>query len=208
MSTPVDPEPGVAPLGTGAPPADTSGTAPATSPAPSAGDPPTRRWALILAGAGLLALAAFWTWALLFASKESVNRVGDRAWAAAAQARCRVAVDERVALTDQTVVDRSDPAQIARRASLIDVATDGLESMLDDITSPLPNDDKGQAIVPMWAEDYRTYLQDRRDYTDELRAGDLGPFRETAVGSIPISEKLTTFATDNEMPACAPPADL
>ena len=46
--------------------------------------PPSRwrfvaRVALVL---GLICFAAFWTWALFFASKEPVNRIGDRAWAA------------------------------------------------------------------------------------------------------------------------------
>ena len=43
---------------------------------------------------------------------------------------------------------------------------------------------------------------------DELRAGRNEPFAETAVDGIPISDKLATFAGDNDMPSCAPPIDL
>ena len=32
-----------------------------------------------------------------------------------------------------------------------------------------------------------------------------GPFTETAVDGVPISERIETFAGDNEMPSCAPP---
>ena len=71
-----------------------------------------------------------------------------------------------------------------------------------------PTDDKGLAIVPQWEADYRTYLENRRAFTDALRAGENEPFTEAAVDGIPISEKLEQFAGDNEMPSCAPPRDL
>ena len=43
-----------------------------------------------------------------------------------------------------------------------------------------PTDEKGRAIVPDWEADYRTYLQNRRDFADELRGGENVPFREAA----------------------------
>ena len=43
------------------------------------------RGLIIVAVAGL---AAFWVWALFFASKEAVNKIGDREWAARAEAIC------------------------------------------------------------------------------------------------------------------------
>jgi hypothetical protein len=97
---------------------------------------------------------------------------------------------------------------LVERGNLIDRVTDVVERMLDDVVAVEPVDDKGRAIVPLWEADYRTYLEDRRRFADELRAGHNDPFRETALDGIPISEKLETFAGDNEMPACAPPHDL
>ena len=41
-----------------------------------------------------------------------------------------------------------------------------------------------------------------------LRQGHNEAFHEAAVDGIPISDKLTRFAGDNEMPTCAPPLDL
>ena len=38
-----------------------------------------------------------------------------------------------------------------------------------------------------------------------LRSGQDGPFTETAVNSVPMTERIETFAGDNEMPSCAPP---
>jgi hypothetical protein len=105
-------------------------------------------------------------------------------------------------------VDESDPAMLVERGDLIDRVTDVIERMLDDVVAMQPTDDKGRAIVPLWEADYRTYLANRRDFADELRAGHNDAFRETAVDGIPISDKLEVFAGDNDMPACAPPHDL
>lgn len=162
------------------------------------------RWGSYLAAAGGALLVTFWTWALLFASKESVNRVGDREWAQRAQVRCAAAVAQRNELVDTTPIDE-DRSSLRRRAELLDKATDTIDSMLDDLEADLPDDDKGRAIVPMWIADYRTYVSDRRSYADEVRTGTNSAFREHAVDGIPISDKLQVFATDNEMPACAPP---
>jgi hypothetical protein len=153
-------------------------------------------------------LAAFWVWALFFASKEAINKIGDRRWAARAESICEAAQARRQALLDERVVDAEDPAMLAERAGIVDQATAIVETMLDDVVAVAPNDDKGMAIVPQWEADYRTYLEDRRTFTNRLREGANEPFTETAVDGIPISEKLEQFAGDNEMPSCAPPRDL
>jgi hypothetical protein len=153
-------------------------------------------------------LAAFWAWALFFASKEAVNKIDDRAWAERAERICADAQAERDELTDERRLDPDDPAMLAERAAIVDEATAIAETMLDDVVAVAPDDDKGQAIVPQWEADYRTYLDNRREFTAVLRAGENEPFRETAVDGIPISEKLEQFASDNEMPSCAPPRDL
>jgi hypothetical protein len=160
---------------------------------------------VIVAVAGL---AAFWVWALFFASKEAVNKIGDRAWAARAEAICESAQAGREALVDERLVDPEDPAMLAERGAIVDEATDIVETMLDDVVAVTPSDDKGQAIVPQWEADYRTYIANRRQFSQRLRAGENEPFTEAAVDGIPISEKLEQFAGDNEMPSCAPPRDL
>ena len=163
------------------------------------------RTVIIVAVAGL---AAFWVWALFFASKEAINKIGDREWAARAESICESAQAERATLVDERVIDPDDPAMLAERGDIVDEATDIVEAMLDDVVAVTPTDDKGQAIVPQWEADYRTYLANRRDFSDRLRSGENEPFTEAAVDGIPISEKLEQFAGDNEMPSCAPPRDL
>ena len=156
----------------------------------------------------VVGFAAFWIWALFFASKESINKIGDRAWAERAERICADADAAAEALADLRLVDEDDPAMVAERGDLVDRATDIVEQMLDDVVAVAPTDAKGADLVPLWEADYRTYLEDRRRFADLLRAGDNEPFTETAVDGIPISDKLERFAADNEMPACAPPHDL
>jgi hypothetical protein len=169
----------------------------------------TNPWVRALLTLIVIGFAAFWIWALFFASKESVNRIDDRAWAERAEQICVDATEARIELTDLTRIDQAGPELIMRRAAIVDESTDILERMLDDVVAVDPSDEKGRGIVPLWEEEYRTYLQDRRNYADRLRAsGENLPFTETPVQGIPISERLTTFAAENDMPACAPPIDL
>lgn len=164
----------------------------------------TRTLALI----GFGVFATFWIWALFFASKEGVNRIEDRAWVELAQSICETAADERTALANYTRLDEGGAELILQRAEIVDEATDTLERMLNSLEALPLTGEKGQAIIPLWIDEYRTYLGDRRNYTAQLReSGENLPFYETA-NQIPISERLATFAADNEMPACKPPLDL
>jgi hypothetical protein len=176
---------------------------PATTDAP--GRPSPWRWLVLLV---VIGFAAFWIWALFFASKDPVNGIDEPAWTERAQEICEAAEDEREALADFRRVDPDDPAMLVEKAAIVDQATDILERMLDEVVAEQPTGAKGAALVPLWEADYRTYLQDRREHADDLRAGNNRAFAETVVDGIPISDKVAQFAGDNRMPACAPPTDL
>lgn len=170
--------------------------------APDEPTPPVTGWTIVrrgLAVVGFGLFAAFWIWALFFASKTAVNKIDDRAWAERAERICDEVEVELAALDTQTSTD------LLVRADLVERSTDLLAAMLDDLEAVPPTDEKGRAIVPDWIADYRTLLNDRYAYADQLRSGEDGPFRETAVSNVPITERLETFAGDNEMPSCAPP---
>lgn len=175
---------------------------------------PVVRWTVrVLMIALFAAFVAFWTWALFFASKEAVNKIDDRAWAARAEQICTEANEARLELSDYRSIVDADEAEVAalirERADIVDRATDILEQMLDDVVAVPPADEKGRAIVPQWEAEYRAYLAGRRAYADDLReTGENLPFYEPGADGIPVSERLETFAGDNEMPACAPPRDL
>lgn len=153
----------------------------------------------MLLGGGVILFAAFWIWALFFASKTAVNKIGDEAWAERAESIC-ADYDLQV----RALSALADP-DLDVRADLVDESTDLLSDMLDELVAVTPQDDKGQAIVPDWVEEYHILLADRYRYADQLRSGQNVPFTETAVNGVPVTERLETFAGDNDMPSCAPP---
>jgi hypothetical protein len=162
----------------------------------------------VVLGLVVIGFAVFWIWALFFASKESINRIEDRTWAARAQVICERATAERELLADYRRIDPGDPALLRERADIIDRSTDIVESMLAEVSAVAPADAKGRDIVPQWEAEYRIYIENRRDFAAVVREGAYEPFREAKTSGIPISERLETFTVHNEMPACAPPRDL
>ncbi|WP_040490934.1 hypothetical protein [Ilumatobacter nonamiensis] len=153
----------------------------------------------VLGFIGAVAFVSFWFWALFLIDKTAVNKIDDQEWTARAEQICEpVEVELRR-------LDLERTADLDGRADLVDRSTDMLAAMLDDLEAVEPSDEKGRAIVPDWIADYRTLLDDRYAYADRLRAGEDGPFSETPVQGVPITERIETFAGDNEMPSCAPP---
>src|SRR6188472_4362656 len=126
-------------------------TTTATPPsAPAEASPRRTFWRYVILAVVVL-FAAFWVWALFFASKEAANKIGDSAWAARAEQICTAAKAERVKLVDLRRIDPGDRAMLSERAGLIDKATDIIERMLDDVVAVAPTDRKGQALIPLWA---------------------------------------------------------
>lgn len=149
-----------------------------------------------------------WVYAFFFASKEAINKIGDERWTQRADTRCAQARNERLALADYRRIDDPASGGLSRRAELVDLATDTIARMLADLRTQSPVDAKGQALIPLWLNDYDTYVSDRRSYTAQLRSGDNSPFTESTFEGLPLSERIATFAGDNRMPNCAPPIDL
>ncbi len=148
---------------------------------------------------GAVLFVGFWAWALFFASKTAVNKIEDTAWAERAEEICAPVKAEL-----REIELLADPS-LEVRSELVVQSTDLLAAMLDDIEAVEPDDPKGQAIVPDWIADWRMLVQDRYNYAERLRSGQDVPFTETAVRNVPITERIETFAGDNDMPSCAPP---
>ena len=153
-------------------------------------------------------IIAMWVYALFFASKESVNKFEDRNWANRAQERCLVAREERKNLSDYRIVDSLGKDALIERADVVDRATDTIESFVKEFRRTLPTDPKGRELVGLWLDDYEIYIADRREFSNNLRIGINERFAETPIDGLPLSEKIATFAADNEMSYCKPPIDL
>jgi hypothetical protein len=156
-----------------------------------------------------LVIGAMWVYAFGFAPRESVNRIGDEAWMARSEARCLVAENERFAMENLDRLDPTSRADLNKKADIVTIATNSLEAAINDIESDIPNDPKGQAIVPKWISEYRTYIEDRRAFITALRTAERRPyFAETEIEGVPVSERLGKFARENDMRTCQPPLDL
>lgn len=155
-----------------------------------------------------VAIAAMWVYAFGFASRESANRIKDKQWQVRAESTCASTAEARAKLANLVKIDSDDPAALAQRADLVEQATNDLETMIDTIEDNPPADAKGLAIVPLWIAEYRTYIQDRRDYIKDLRSGTIKVFAESMVEGVPISERLGKFARENLAESCQPPLDL
>ena len=154
-------------------------------------------------------IAAMWVYAFLFASRESANKINDEAWTVRAQAYCMTAQNVRFSLEDLTEMNPNDSQALKKKAQIVEKATDALETAINAIANDTPNDEKGQAIVPLWIDEYRLYLKDRRLFAQTLRTATTRPyFAETEVEGVPVSERLGKFARENKMKACQPPLDL
>jgi hypothetical protein len=152
---------------------------------------------------------AMWVYAFGFAPRESFNKIGDDAWKARSEAHCQKAEDERFALQDLTEMDPNDRNALQKKADIVEIATDSLERAINRIALDSPSDAKGKELVPQWLDDYRIYIQNRRDFVKALRTESRRPFfAETEVEGVPISERIGKFARENDMKTCQPPLDL
>jgi hypothetical protein len=150
-----------------------------------------------------------WIYAFGFAPRESFNKINDAAWKVRAQAHCKTAENIRFSFEDLTPMKVDDPQALKTKANLVDAATDALEDAINLIAADKPADAKGQELVPEWIADYRTYISDRRAFAQELRTANIRPyFAESEVQGVPISERISKFARENDMKTCQTPYDL
>ena len=167
-----------------------------------------KSWIRILLLVVSLGIAAFWVWALFFPPKGAVARLDDVAWTERAEEICREANLARNELADTRRIEDVGEGALAERADLIDRATDIVAAMIDEVMVVAPTGTDDVALAERWAGYYRTLVEDRRDYTVVLRAGDNPPFPETTIDGSPISEYINDFTVANRMKACSSPADL
>ena len=168
-----------------------------------------KKFTRVLLTAICVLIAGMWVYAFGFAPRESFNRINDTAWQARAQAHCKKAENIRFSFEDLTPMKVDDPKALQTKAKLVDAATDALEDAINLIAADKPSDAKGQELVPEWIKDYRVYITDRRAFAEALRNATVRPyFAESEVQGVPISERISKFARENDMKTCQAPYDL
>ncbi len=153
----------------------------------------------------VVAMAVMWFYAFVLAPSGNPDRLEDRSWPVAAEARCArtlTAMDSlRPAAEAPTPADRADD---------VDRATDLVALMVDDLRGIPGGTDDDRWLTSRWFEDWGVYLVDRRNHADRLRSdGDVRPLLTAmpdGVGS--VLRRMNGFARVNDMESCLDPGDL
>ena len=170
---------------------------------------PIRRRALqVFLGAICLTIAVFWVYAFLFASKEGVNVLEDKAWTVRAEEICGNANLERDKLVDLRRINSVEGDALAERADIIDKATAIIQNMLDDVTAQVPTGIDDAKLMEIWRTIYQDWIDGRIVYTAKLRTGENAPFAESMSEGSPVSDSINDFTTNNRMTSCAAAMDL
>ena len=156
----------------------------------------------VLATAIIVGLAAFWIGGTIIYWGSSVDRLDDREFAEAAEARCEAARTELAELPQAP-----DAADLADRADQIVDSTAVLAAMVDDLATIAPTGEE-RIVVTDWLDDWSVYLDDRLHHADRLRGGEDARFAVTAIDEIQVTGRIDQFARANDLPACLVPNDI
>ncbi len=169
-----------------------------------------RRWVRAMLVFICALIAAMWVYAFIFAPKEGVYFVSEKAWRTSAEQICTTADRQRqnLADTDQGYIANPTHEQMIQRADVVDKATDIIDDMVDQVAVLPLTVDKNRERVAVFAQYYRQIIADRRAYTARLRAFELEPYRETLVNGSPVTNTVTDFTAGNAIPHCMPPGEL
>jgi hypothetical protein len=169
----------------------------------------TRRTPLAILGRAaivvmVLGIVLMWIYAF-FGTHEVPGRLADKTFPTAAQPICQATLDKIEALPKAN--ETPTPAQ---RADVVDQGTGYLDQMLADLRGKVPAAEPEHGIVTQWLDDWGTYVQDRRDYTAQLRVDATVRFAVTQSDrdKTQITKGIDHFADVNFMAACAVPDDL
>jgi len=167
-----------------------------------------RRMLQVFLGSICLIIAIFWVYAFLFASKEGVNVLEDKAWTVRAEEICRNANLERDKLVDLRRINSVEGDALAERADIIDKATVIIQKMLDDVTTEVPTGSDDAKLTEIWRGIYQDWIDGRINYTAKLRTGENAPFAESMREGSPVSDSINDFTTNNRMKSCGAAMDL
>lgn len=167
-----------------------------------------RRMLQVFLGSICLIIAIFWVYAFLFASKEGVNVLEDKAWTVRAEEICRNANLERDKLVDLRRINSVEGDALAERADIIDKATVIIQKMLDDVTAEVPTGVDDAKLTEIWRGIYQDWIDGRINYTAKLRTGENAPFAESMREGSPVSDSINDFTTNNRMKSCGAAMDL
>jgi hypothetical protein len=193
-------------------PADATDDADGNAPDEASDQAPRRsRAGRTVVAVAVVLMVGMWGYVLYLAfgpgRQPPIDRLDDPAFAEAGEARCAEAVADVEALPGAGAAPDA-----TERADVIDEADVVYATMLDGLEGDLglaPAGDQRER-AEAWLADWRTYLGDRADFADALRAD---PEARLLVSEKPgegrqITGWIDEFANANRMPSCATPTDV
>lgn len=186
----------------------------AAATAPPTGDglppPPSRRAGRVVVVGVVLALLAMWGYIFVYHLSgqwrdETPGRLEDPAFGAAAEEVCADALER---------IDQLPPAfsasDAAERARVVATSNEILDDMIDQLEGLVPSAGAGRPAVEEWLDDWRTYVEDRRDFARRLAEDPDARFYVTQSDrdNRQITQAIDRFANINGMPSCLALNDL
>lgn len=163
------------------------------------------KWAL---GAGIgffILMALFWTAIFSgFFTHRNPDELYDRTWVADAGRICAPA-----ARTVKNLPNASTAKSPADRTALLDRGTAALEPMVEQLEAlPTPERESDRIVVKGFLEDWRIYLQDRRNFAQALLSDPAAQPLMTEVHGGWVSDAIDMMAKVNDILDCATPDDM
>ncbi|HEY6531333.1 MAG TPA: hypothetical protein VIY72_03460 [Acidimicrobiales bacterium] len=166
-----------------------------------------RRGGRILALVAIVAMAAFWAYALWGPTEKTFpGTLADPAWATEANAVCTTAANRLAELAPAY-----ETRDAGARAEVIETANGYLAEMLVGLSAIAPAADSGNdgRMIQEWLGDWRTYLADRELYVVALQEDAGARFYVSEKDNRQVTEPVDFFAgRANDMPNCVTPGDL
>lgn len=158
-----------------------------------------------LAIAVVAAIVVMWLYVFSGAAAQNTpDKLDDTEFTTAAEIRCAQAAEDLDALPPAAEADSA-----TARAAVLDEANLLLVDMAADLGALEVDNDRDRELVDLWLADWRTFIEDRGDYADELRVDDEAELLVTARGGRQISLTIDRFAAAgiNNMESCMVPLD-
>lgn len=188
-----------------------------TDPAPPPADPTgrprrrfnPRRFGVLLVIVSFVGIWGYVIYLSVFVGRaEPRDRLDDTEWTATAESVCA-----RSTPVFESLPFASELSSPAERADVLDEGTDELEDLVSRLGAlPPPTDDDEAAAVQKWLADYRTFVEDRREYAAAQR-DPADPrydeaFSVTDRDGYQIDVLIDDFARVNYMESCETPDDV
>ncbi len=162
-------------------------------------------WGRVAIVVAVLVMVGFWAWIFSGAPKRAnPDRLSDRAFVTRTEQRCRKLDRDLTRLPNA-----EDTTTPVARAEVLDRANDRVARFVDAIAADARRSGRDVRSVDGWIKDWRTYVNDRRDFADRLRKNPDARFyvSKSKLGDT-VDGTIKVFADVNDMSACATPGDV